>query len=65
MLDFKDASKFYPCRSLIPTVLFKDIIKDIGVLMPQYGTLSDHRTEEARLCFLAPESALTVTELYL
>ncbi|KAN0136971.1 hypothetical protein V8E53_005206, partial [Lactarius tabidus] len=38
----------------LPTVLFKDIIKDIGVLMPQYGTLSDHRMEEARLCFLAP-----------
>ncbi|KAN0132310.1 hypothetical protein V8E53_009874 [Lactarius tabidus] len=41
-------------RSRIPTSLFKDIVEDMDVLLPQYGNLRDHVTEEARSRFLSP-----------
>jgi hypothetical protein len=53
MQDFNDATEFYPCRSRIPTRLFREIMEDLDVLKPQYGELKSYKTEEMRSRFLA------------
>jgi hypothetical protein len=53
-------------RSRIPTSLFKDIVEDMDVLLPQYGNLRDHVTEDARSRFLSPVRIIlkTTTALF-
>jgi hypothetical protein len=48
-------------RSRIPTALFKDIVKDMDILMIQYGAPEYHETDVARSRFLAPVSTLGYT----
>jgi hypothetical protein len=51
-----DLPKFDIHRARIPTPLFKDIIKDLDIIMKQYGEPRDHGNEVARSRFLAPVS---------
>jgi hypothetical protein len=51
-------------RSRIPTSLLKSIVQDMDILLPQYGPLAEHATEEATSQFLAPVSKSTVTSSY-
>ena len=51
-----DVPVFNLRRSRIPTALFKDIVKDMDILMIQYGTPEQHKSEVARSRFLAPVS---------
>jgi hypothetical protein len=44
-------------RSRIPTALFKSIVRDIDIMLVQYGPPIEHETEEARSRFLSPVSA--------
>jgi hypothetical protein len=53
LLGMHDVPLFTLRRSRIPTALFKDIVKDMDILMIQYGT---PETEVARSRFLAPVS---------
>jgi hypothetical protein len=43
--------------SHIPMVLFKSIVRDIDIMLVQYGPLIEHKMEEARSQFLSPVSA--------
>jgi hypothetical protein len=56
-----DTPLFTLGRSRIPTALFKDIVKDMDILMIQYGAPEHHETEIARSRFLAPVSTLGYT----
>ena len=48
---------FFPIRrARIPTSVFKTIVEDMDVLLPQYGSFLFHANEEARSRFLAPVS---------
>jgi len=50
----KDIATFDLYRSRIPTSLFRSIVQDMDVLLPQYGPPDEHETEEATSRFLAP-----------
>lgn len=55
-LQLRDATSFTVYRARIPTVLFKNIVQDIEIVMKQYGPPIDHQNVEARSIFLAPVS---------
>jgi hypothetical protein len=50
----KDIATFDLYRSRIPTSLFKSVVQDMDILLPQYGPPDEHETEEATSRFLAP-----------
>jgi hypothetical protein len=52
-----DMKMFNIYRARIPTSLFKEIVKDLEIVMNQYGDHSDHENVEARSGLLAPVSA--------
>jgi hypothetical protein len=56
-----DIPTFYIHRACIPTPLFKNIIKDLDIIMKQYGEPRDHGNEQARSRFLAPVSLFSWT----
>ena len=49
-----DIETFELHRSRIPTDLFKSIIEDMDLMLLQYGSPSQHSTEEATSRFLSP-----------
>jgi hypothetical protein len=49
-----DVATFDLHRSRIPTSLFRSIVEDMDVLLPQYGPIMEHESEEATSRFLAP-----------
>lgn len=59
--NMQDVPLFNLHRSRIPTALFKDIVKDIDILLIQYGPLKSHGTEVERSRCLAPVSLPIVT----
>ena len=52
--EFNDCPRYHQPRSRILTALFKEIVKDIDLILLQYGPGQCHRSEEARSKFLAP-----------
>lgn len=52
--QMNDIATFDLYRSRIPTSLFKSIVQDMDILLPQYGPPIEHETEEATSRFLAP-----------
>jgi hypothetical protein len=50
----RDIETFHLHRARIPTDLFKSIVKDLDVMLMQYGTPPEHLTEEARSRFFSP-----------
>jgi hypothetical protein len=54
LAKFRDVSNFELHRARIPTSLFQDIVRDMEVMMQQYGPPDGHQNEEARSRFLAP-----------
>ena len=52
--EFNDCPRYHQPRSRILTALFKEIVKDIDLILLQYGPEQCHRSEEARSKFLAP-----------
>ncbi|KAF8219873.1 hypothetical protein L208DRAFT_1337115 [Tricholoma matsutake] len=52
--NMHDISTFDLYRSRIPTSLFESIVDDMDILLPQYGPIVEHQTEEATSQFLAP-----------
>jgi hypothetical protein len=56
----EDVTKFDIHRARIPTSMFKDIVKDLEIIMKQYGLPNLHKNEEARARFLAPVSPRSI-----
>ncbi|KAH9019018.1 hypothetical protein EDB85DRAFT_2010048 [Lactarius pseudohatsudake] len=54
VLEFTDVTLFDLRRSRIPTTLFRDIVRDMDVLLIQYGSPRQHSNEETRSRFFAP-----------
>ncbi|KAH9040797.1 hypothetical protein EDB85DRAFT_1925561 [Lactarius pseudohatsudake] len=54
VLQFTDVTLFDLRRSRIPTTLFRDIVRDMDVLLIPYGNLRQHSNEETRSRFFAP-----------
>lgn len=52
--NMSDIATLNLCRSRVPTSLFRSIVQDIDVLLPQYGPLIEHETEGVTSRFLAP-----------
>ena len=52
-LRLRDAPTLEMPRTPIPNVLFKDIIRDIEIVMKQYEPPMNHKNEEASI-FLVP-----------
>ncbi|KAF8218698.1 hypothetical protein L208DRAFT_1449157 [Tricholoma matsutake] len=52
--NMHDISTFDLYRSRIPMSLFESIVDDMDILLPQYGPIIEHQTEEATSWFLAP-----------
>lgn len=52
--QMNDMKTFELSRFRIPTSLFRSILEDMDILLPQYGPLSIHPTEEATSRFFAP-----------
>jgi hypothetical protein len=50
----RDIDTFELHRSRIPTALFKEMVKDMDLMLMQYGTPVEHQTEEASSRFIAP-----------
>ena len=53
-----DIKTFEIHRSRIPTDLFKSVVMDMDVMLMQYGSLPEHKTEEARSRFFSPVKML-------
>jgi len=49
-----DIKTFEIYRSRIPTDLFKSIVMDMDIMLVQYGSLPEHKNEEARSRFFSP-----------
>ena len=54
--NLNDIKSFPIRRARIPTTMFRTIVEDMDVLLPQYGSFSFHKNDEARSRFLAPVS---------
>jgi len=52
--ELTDIETFELHRSRVPTDVFKSIVMDIDVMLMQYGSPPEHRTEEARSRFFSP-----------
>ena len=50
----RDIDMFKLHRSRIPTSLFKVMVTDMDLMLMQYGTPTEHQTEEASSQFIAP-----------
>ena len=50
----RDIHTFELHRSRIPTALFKEMVKDMDLMLMQYGPPMEHQTEEASSRFIAP-----------
>lgn len=50
----RDIDTFELHRSRIPTSLFKVMVTDMDLMLMQYGTPTEHQTEEASSRFIAP-----------
>jgi len=61
LLKWTDMQTFYIHRARIPTLLFREIVADLQILMYQFGDPQDHVNEEARSRFIAPVSCTRIS----